>query len=90
MTGEVSPALTYTHALRDARQTGTFRLRVAERRYRRRAAQRTTAAAAGTGPVDYLPGEGTELAAWAAVRRVLGERGVDLPEADQRPGWWRR
>ena len=78
----VSPALAYRHALDDAREASTIRLRLRERRLRRRAHRRSAAAAAGTGPAGYVPGERNELAAWAAIRRGLAERGVDLPDTD--------
>ena len=72
---EVGPALAYRFAPDDARDTGTVRLRLRERRYRRRAQRRTEQ------QMPYLAGERNELAEWAAVRRVLAERGVDLPDA---------
>lgn len=77
----MSAALTFSLTLRESRSQSTWRLRRRERRLRRRANRRSRAAAADTGPTELVPGERDELAQWAAIRRVLFERGVDLSDA---------
>jgi hypothetical protein len=67
-----SPAAVYTWALGHARGLSTWRLRRLEARARRRAEGLVTA---------------QQLATLAAVRAVLLERGVDLPDAGERPSW---
>lgn len=69
------PGVAPRFARDDARETGTILSRPQVRGYRRPAERRTAR------QVPIQPGGPNELGDCAAIRRTLGERGIDLPDA---------